>query len=80
MPLAQPSVEDTLTDGMVQLLLRLQRKEWDRVKYEPKYAHGSKAAQELIEAGKKLFQGDPPKVKKPGRLEYTIGIQNMHGA
>lgn len=73
-------VEDTLSDGMVQHLLRLQRKEWDRVPYEPKYAQGSEATKELIEAGKKLFQGEEPTVKVPGPLEKRLGIAGMHGA
>lgn len=74
------TVEDTLSNGMIQQLLRLQRKEWDKKSYEPKYAHGSQAAMELIETGKKLFEGEVPTVKKPGRLEYRIGIAGMHGA
>lgn len=67
---------------MVQHLLRLQRKEWDRVVYEPKYAHGSTAAKELIEEGKRLFQGEVkiPATRTGGRLEKTIGIAGMHGA
>jgi hypothetical protein len=65
---------------MVIQLARLQRKEWDRVPYEPKYAHGSAAALELLEQGKKLFQGEKPKVTKVGRLERRIGIVGMHGA
>ncbi|KAF2739281.1 hypothetical protein EJ04DRAFT_484882 [Polyplosphaeria fusca] len=73
-------IEDTLSDATVQHLLRLQRKEWDRVPYEPKYAHGSPAAMELIEAGKKLFEGEKPVVKKgPSRLERKIGIAGMYG-
>lgn len=69
-----------LSDGMVKQLLRLQRKEWDPVKYEPKYTHGSPAALQLLEAGKKLFEGEKPVVKKPGKLERRIGIIGMHGA
>jgi hypothetical protein len=65
---------------MVQHLLRLQRKEWDRVPYEPKYAAGSLAANELIHAGRELFAGDAPPVKVWGRLEKTLGIVGMHGA
>lgn len=76
----EPKAENTLSDGMVQLLLRLQRQEWDKKKYEPKYAPGSKAAQELIEAGKKLFEGQKPVVKKWGKLEHVIGVVGMHGA
>lgn len=73
-------LEQTLDDGMVEQLLRLQRKEWDRVPYEPIYAHGSKAALELVEEGKKLFEGQAPKVKtSPTRLERRIGIVGMHG-
>jgi hypothetical protein len=64
---------------MVQQLLRLQRQEWDRKKYQPKYAHGSKEAQELIEAGKKLFEGEVPKVKEYSKLERRMGILGMHG-
>ncbi|KAF2270641.1 hypothetical protein CC78DRAFT_528389 [Lojkania enalia] len=74
-------IEDSLSDAMVQQLLRLQRKMWDRKPYEPKYAHGSPAALELIEAGKRLFEGEKPKKKTiPGKLERTIGIVGMHGA
>ncbi|KAF2186907.1 hypothetical protein K469DRAFT_629639 [Zopfia rhizophila CBS 207.26] len=76
----EDKIEDRLSDGMVQQLLRLQRKEWDRVSYEPMYSPGSKAATELLEAGKKLFEGEFPTKKKPGRLEHVLGIQNMHGA
>ena len=78
-------IEDTLSDAMVQHLLRLQRKEWDRVAYEPMYAQRqegelSPAALELIEAGKKLFQGEPPKaLSEPGRLERRLQIAGMHG-
>jgi hypothetical protein len=75
-------VQDTLSDGMVQHLLRLQRKEWDRVDYEPKYAPGSAAARELIEEGKRFFQGEVkvPASRTGGRLEKTIGVVGMHGA
>ncbi|KAF2118479.1 hypothetical protein BDV96DRAFT_569962 [Lophiotrema nucula] len=78
-------VEDTLSDAMVQHLLRLQRKEWDRVPYEPKYVQGrngklSPAALELQEAGKKLFEGEPPKTpSEPGRLERRLQIAGLHG-
>jgi hypothetical protein len=70
----------TLSDGMVRHLLRLQRKEWDRVPYEPKYAPGSFAAQELIHEGRELFRGEVPPVKYWGKLEKRIGIVGMHGA
>ena len=73
-------VEDTLSDGMVQQLFRLQRKMWDRKPYEPQYAPGSKAVSDLVAAGNKLFAGEVKKVKKPGRLERRIGIVGMHGA
>ncbi|KAF2468186.1 uncharacterized protein BDR25DRAFT_290863 [Lindgomyces ingoldianus] len=72
-------LEDTLSNGMVQHLLRLQRQEWDRVPYHPIYTKGSTAVTELVQSSKELFKGEAPKKKKPGRLEYTIGIQNMHG-
>jgi hypothetical protein len=70
----------TLSDGMVHHLLRLQRKEWDRVPYEPKYAQGSFAAQELIHEGRELFRGEAPPVKIWGKLEKTIGVVGMFGA
>jgi hypothetical protein len=70
----------TLSDGMVRHLLRLQRKEWDRTPYEPKYAPGSFAAQELIHEGRELFRGEAPPVKYWGKLEKRIGIVGMHGA
>jgi hypothetical protein len=70
----------TLSDGMVQHLLRLQRKEWDRVPYEPKYAKGSFAAKELIHEGRELFRGEVPPVKYWGPLEKTIGVVGMFGA
>ncbi|KAF2750651.1 hypothetical protein M011DRAFT_178103 [Sporormia fimetaria CBS 119925] len=78
---AQDTIEDELSDGMVKQLLRLQRKEWDKVPYEPKYAKGSPAALELLEAGKKLFEGEKPKVKTEleRKLERTIGVVGMHG-
>jgi hypothetical protein len=65
---------------MVQHLLRLQRKEWDRVPYEPKYTPGSLAANELIHTGRELFAGEAPPIKVWGRLEKTLGIVGMHGA
>ena len=70
----------TLSDGMIHNLMRLQRKEWDRVPYEPKYALGSFAAQELIHEGRELFRGESPPVKIWGRLEKTIGVVGMFGA
>lgn len=70
----------TLSDGMVQHLLRLQRKEWDRVPYEPKYTQGSFAAQELIHEGRELFRGETPPVKIWGKLERRIGVVGMFGA
>jgi hypothetical protein len=70
----------TLSDGMVQHLLRLQRKEWDRVPYVPKYATGSFAARELIHEGRELFRGEAPPVKYWGKLEKTIGVVGMFGA
>jgi hypothetical protein len=70
----------TLSDGMVHHLLRLQRKEWDRVQYEPKYAPGSFAAQELIHEGRELFRGETPPVKYWGKLEKRIGVVGMFGA
>ncbi|KAF1839929.1 uncharacterized protein K460DRAFT_297460 [Cucurbitaria berberidis CBS 394.84] len=70
----------TLSDGMVHHLLRLQRKEWDRVPYEPKYATGSFAANELIHAGRELFKGEAPPVKIWGSLEKRIGVVGMFGA
>ena len=75
-----PTIQDTLSDGMVQHLLRLQRKEWDDMPYEPKYAHGSEAAKELVTLGKSLFEGEKPEIKKPGKLEKRLGIVGMHGA
>jgi hypothetical protein len=70
----------TLSDGMVHHLLRLQRKEWDRVPYEPKYAQGSFATQELIHEGRELFRGEVPPVKYWGKLEQRIGVVGMFGA
>lgn len=71
---------ETLNDGMVRQLLRLQRKEWDRTPYEPKYAKGSFAANELIHAGRELFKGESAPVKIWGPLERTIGVVGMYGA
>jgi len=72
--------EHVLSDGMVHQLLRLQRKEWDRTPYEPKYAPGSFAANQLIHAGREFFRGEPPPVKKWGPLEKTIGVVGMYNA
>ncbi|KAF1932375.1 uncharacterized protein M421DRAFT_417094 [Didymella exigua CBS 183.55] len=72
--------ENTLSDGMVQHLLRLQRGQWDRKPYEPKYAPGSFAANQLIHQGRELFRGEAPPVKIWGRLEKTIGVVGMHNA
>lgn len=72
--------EDTLSDGMLQHLLRLQRGQWDRKPYEPKYAPGSFAANQLIHQGRELFRGEAPPVKIWGRLEKTIGVVGMHNA
>ena len=74
------TVDQGLSDGMVQHLLRLQRKEWDRVPYEPKYAQGSFAANELIHAGRELFRGEAPPVKVWGHLEKKLNVVGMHGA
>lgn len=70
----------TLSDGMVHHLFRLQRKMWDRVPYEPKYAPGSFAAQELIHEGRELCRGEVPPVKIWGKLERRIGVVGMFGA
>jgi len=72
--------EETLSDGMLQHLLRLQRGQWDRKPYEPKYAPGSFAANQLIHQGRELFRGEAPPVKIWGRLEKTIGVVGMHNA
>lgn len=77
------SVADSLTDGMVQQLLRLQRKQWDRVPYEPIYSSKEKL-DELVALGGSLFKGEEParlkvKSKEDRRFERVIGIQNMHG-
>jgi hypothetical protein len=74
------TLEQGLSDGMVQHLLRLQRKEWDRVPYQPKYARDSFAANELIHAGRELFRGEAPPVKVWGHLEKKLNIVGMHGA
>jgi hypothetical protein len=78
--LADVSIGETISDSMKQQLLRLQRKEWDRVPYEPKYAEGSFAANELIHAGRELFKGEAPPVKIWGPLEHRIGVVGMFGA
>ncbi|EMD63349.1 hypothetical protein COCSADRAFT_161853 [Bipolaris sorokiniana ND90Pr] len=78
--LADVELGDTISDAMTQQLLRLQRKEWDRVPYEPKYAKGSFAANELIHAGRELFKGESPPVKIWGPLEKRIGVVGMFGA
>jgi hypothetical protein len=70
----------TLSDGMAKMLYRLQRQEWDRVAYEPKYKQGSFAANELIHKGRELFRGEAPPVKIWGPLEKVIGVVGMHGA
>jgi hypothetical protein len=68
-------------DGsMMQTLYRMQRNMWDRKPYEPKYAPGSFAANELIHAGRELFRGESPPVKVWGKLERTLNIVGMHGA
>jgi hypothetical protein len=77
---ADVKIETTLSDGMVQHLLRLQRKEWDRKAYEPKYAPDSFAANQLIHAGREFFRGEAPPVKIWGRLERRIGVVGMHNA
>lgn len=69
-----------MPDGMVQHLLRLQRKEWDRVPYVPRYAPGSFEANELIHRGRELFRGEAPPVKVWGPLEKRLKIVGMHGA
>jgi hypothetical protein len=65
---------------MIQHLLRLQRGQWDRKPYEPKYAPGSFAANQLIHQGRELFRGEAPPVKIWGRLEKAIGVVGMHNA
>ncbi|KAF2707755.1 hypothetical protein K504DRAFT_458241 [Pleomassaria siparia CBS 279.74] len=80
-PEGELSMEEGMSDGMVQHLLRLQRKEWDQVPYVPKYAHGSQAAAELMTEGKALFEGEkPPGPKVWTRLDKRIGVVGMHGA
>ncbi|KAF2626947.1 hypothetical protein BU25DRAFT_411468 [Macroventuria anomochaeta] len=77
---ADVKFESTLSDGMVQHLLRLQRGEWDRKPYEPKYAPGGFEANQLIHAGRELFRGEAPPVKIWGMLEKRIGVVGMHNA
>lgn len=69
-----------LDSSLMQTLYRMQRNQWDRKPYEPKYARGSFAANELIHAGRELFRGEAPPVKVWGRLERTLNIVGMHGA
>ena len=69
-----------LDSSLMQTLYRMQRNQWDRKPYEPKYAQGSFAANELIHAGRELFRGEAPPVKVWGRLERTLNIVGMHGA
>jgi hypothetical protein len=78
--IAETPLEHTVSIEMMQQLLRLQRKEWDRVPYEPKYAKGSFAANELLHAGRELFKGESPPVKIWGPLERRIGVVGMFGA
>lgn len=83
---AAPVVDDVsidpkmLDDSTVHHLMRLQRQEWDRKPYTPKYAPGSFEANELIHLGRELFRGEAPPVKIWGRMEKTLGIVGMHGA
>ena len=78
--LAEVDLGSTISDKMSQQLLRLQRKEWDRVPYEPKYAKDSFAANELIHAGREFFKGEVPPIKIWGPLEKQIGVVGMFGA
>ncbi|EDU50883.1 APC-basic domain containing protein [Pyrenophora tritici-repentis] len=78
--IAETDLGTTISDKMSQQLLRLQRKEWDRVPYEPKYAKDSFAANELIHAGRELFKGEVPPIKIWGPLEKQIGVVGMFGA
>lgn len=73
-------IEHTISDGLAQHLLRLQRKEWDRVPYKPRYAPGSFEANELMHLGAELFRGEAPPVKVWGRMEKALGVVGMHGA
>lgn len=74
------TIEMSLSDGEVMNLARIQRKQWDRFAYEPKYAPGSFEANELIHAGRELFRGEVPPVKIWGMLEKRIGVVGMHNA
>ncbi|KAH6637989.1 hypothetical protein C7974DRAFT_422931 [Boeremia exigua] len=74
------SAADVLSDGMVRHLLRMQRSEWDRKAYVPKYAPGSLAANRLIHAGRELMRGESAPIKIWGALERRIGVVGMHGA
>ena len=79
--LDQDSVEPkAIEESLMQTLYRMQRNQWDRKPYEPKYAAGSFAANELIHAGRELFKGESPPVKVWGKLEKTLNIVGMHGA
>lgn len=69
-----------IEESLMQTLYRMQRNQWDRKPYEPKYAAGSFAANELIHAGRELFRGEAPPVKIWGKLERTLNIVGMHGA
>ena len=73
------TLENKISDGMAQHLLRLQRKEWDKVPYEPKYTKGSKALEDIIATGKTLFNGQVPRVKETSRLDKVLGIAGRHG-
>lgn len=77
---ADVKLDSVLSDGMVQHLLRLQRGEWDRKPYVPKYAPGSFEASQLVHAGRELFRGEAPPVKIWGMLEKRIGVVGMHNA
>lgn len=78
--LGSVDIQEVFDHGMTHQLYRLQRSEWDRKPYEPKYAPGSFAANQLIHAGRELFRGESPPVKKWGMLEKRIGVVGMHGA
>ncbi|KAF1975345.1 hypothetical protein BU23DRAFT_597891 [Bimuria novae-zelandiae CBS 107.79] len=69
-----------LPDTLMQALYRMQRNQWDRKPYVPKYAPGSFEANELVHAGRELFKGEAPPVKVWGRLEKKLRIVGMHGA
>jgi len=65
---------------MIQQLLLLQRKEWDRQTYEPIYAKKENLG-ELVSIGNSLFKGENPKPKEKTKLDKKfdemLGIQNM---